>query len=111
MFVNKDDSSQLEYIHSISFLEGSKLLLCLILLVLFAFLTQYLQAKAMYLCSPALILPFSYFTVIMGLIIDVFVFNAKYNGLMIIGMIMASTGLFSKFLLLYVQPDSNKTDK
>lgn len=79
------------------------------LLVLFAFLTQYLQARAMYLCSPALILPFSYFTVILGLLIDVLVFDARYNWLMVIGMIMASVGLFSKFILLYLQSDQSKT--
>lgn len=72
------------------------------LVVLFAFLTQYLQAKAMYLCSPALIMPFSYFSVIVGFLIDLLVFEAKYNGIMMIGMVMASFGLFSKFVVLYM---------
>lgn len=74
-------------------------------LVLFAFGTQFLQTKAMYLCSsPALILPFSYVSVIFGLVMDVFIFDSKYNGLMIVGMIMASAGLLSKFILLYLLP-------
>jgi hypothetical protein len=74
-------------------------------MTIFAFGCQFLQTKAMFLCSsPALILPFSYVSVIFALLIDVIVFNAIYNYLMIIGMIMSSAGLFSKFILLYLEP-------
>jgi drug/metabolite transporter (DMT)-like permease len=69
-------------------------------MVIFAFGAQFLQTKAMFLCSsPALILPFSYVSVIFALLLDVFVFGAVYNGLMVIGMAMASVGLFTKFIL------------
>lgn len=78
----------------------------MLLLVLFAFLTQFTQAKAMYMCTPALLMPFSYVSVIFGFLIDLIVFDAKYNGLKIIGMIMASFGLFSKFLVLEKKPNS-----
>ncbi len=81
----------------------------MLLLVLFAFLTQYLQAKAMYMSTPALIMPFSYFSVIVGFIIDVFVLDAKYNLMKIIGMMLASFGLFSKFIVLYY--DKKKIEK
>lgn len=74
-------------------------------IVLFAFGTQFLQTKAMFICSsPALVLPFSYVSVIFGLLLDVVVFDAKYNGLMVVGLIMASAGLFTKFILLHIAP-------
>jgi drug/metabolite transporter (DMT)-like permease len=74
-------------------------------IVLFAFGTQFLQTKAMFICSsPALVLPFSYVSVIFGLLLDVLIFDAVYNGLMIVGMIMASAGLFTKFILLHITP-------
>ena len=46
-------------------------------------------------------MPFGYFSVVLGMILDVFLFNAKYNAIMVVGMVMASIGLFSKFILLY----------
>ena len=77
-------------------------------MVLFAFLTQYLLAVALYMCSPALITPFSYFSVITGFLIDLLIFHAQYDKLKIIGMCMASFGLFSKFVALYAKTP-NKT--
>lgn len=74
-----------------------------LLMVMFAFFTQYLFAVALYLCSPALITPFSYFSVIVGFLIDLVVFDAQYNALKVIGMCMASLGLFSKFVTLYIK--------
>lgn len=62
---------------------------------------QYLTAKAMYLCTPAFIMPFNYVAVIFGVFLDYFFYDAQYNGFIIIGMLMASGGLFSKFVLAY----------
>jgi hypothetical protein len=72
-------------------------------------MTQYFLAKAAYLCSPALIMPFSYISVIVGFVIDILLFDAQYTWLMMIGMVMASIGLFSKFVALYlVKSTTNK---
>lgn len=71
------------------------------LFVAFSFMLQIFVAKAMYLSSPAVIMPFSYVSVIFGLVIDLIIYDAQYNGLMIVGMIMASGGLFTKFIMAY----------
>jgi hypothetical protein len=39
-------------------------------------MAQYFLAKAAFLCSPALIMPFSYISVIIGFVIDVLLFDA-----------------------------------
>lgn len=70
-------------------------------MVLFAFLTQFCLARATFMCSPALVMPFSYVSVIAGFIIDILLFDAQYGWVMILGMCMASIGLFSKFIALY----------
>lgn len=71
------------------------------LFVAFSFLLQISIAKALYLSSPAVVMPFSYVSVIFGLVIDLVIYDAKYNWLMIIGMVMASGGLFTKFIMLH----------
>ena len=88
-----------------------KLMIAIILMVIFSFSTQYFQAKAMFLCKPALVMPFSYFSVILGFVLDTLVFDAKYNGLMVIGMVMASVGLFSKFVALYFEQGQQEKEK
>lgn len=109
IFVHSDDTGSMAYLSSLSIPEILKLILFLLLLVTFAFATQFFQAKSVFLCSPALVMPFSYFSVIFGFVIDALIFNVKYNGLMVIGMVMASVGLFSKFIALYF--DDNKREK
>lgn len=99
--VNKGSSGEAQYLSSLSLLQLLKICIVLIILVIVSFLVQLLQTKALYLSSPALIMPFGYFSVVLGMILDVFLFNAKYNAIMVVGMVMASIGLFSKFILLY----------
>ena len=67
---------------------------------IFAYLTQLFRTKRIYLCSPALVMPFNYLNVILGLIVDILVFNAHYNWIIVLGMILASAGLLSKFIIL-----------
>ena len=69
----------------------------------FAYLAQYMRVRSVYMCSPALIMPFNYLTVIFGLLFDVLVFGAHYDWKSIIGMTLASAGLLSKFILLKFQ--------
>jgi drug/metabolite transporter (DMT)-like permease len=76
-------------------------------MVLLGFMAQYFLAKATFLCSPALIMPFSYISVIIGFVIDILLFDAQYTWLMMIGMIMACIGLFSKFVALYLVKNTN----
>ena len=80
-------------------------------MVIFSFSTQYFQMKAVFLCKPALVMPFSYFSVILGFVLDTLVFDAKYNGLMVVGMVMASVGLFSKFVALYFEQGQKEKEK
>lgn len=76
---------------------------------LFAFLNQFYRAKAIFLCSPALVLPFNYLTVIFGVFVDIVFFDSSYSALKIFGMILASFGLFSKFILLYIQNNKEQS--
>ena len=69
-------------------------------MTLFAFTTQYLRVKTFYLTSPAMVLPFSYFTVLLGLVVDILFYGAEYNLLMILGISLTSIGLFSKLIVL-----------
>jgi hypothetical protein len=52
-------------------------------------------------------MPFNYLNVILGLIVDILIFNSNYNWIIIVGMILSSAGLFSKFILLKM----NKQEK
>ena len=71
-----------------------------LLMTMFSFCTQYCRARSVYLCSPALVQPFSYLTVVLGIIFDVFIYGADYNLMMVAGMCLTSVGLFSKLILL-----------
>lgn len=77
-------------------------------MVFFGFLTQYLTAVTVYMCEPALVMPFLYFTVVFGFLIDHFFFKIEYNSLKIIGMCLASLGLFLKFVSLYWKKGEKK---
>lgn len=72
-------------------------------MAIFSFASQYLRTKSIYMCSPALVMPFNYFAVIFGLILDILAFNSHYNATIILGMILSCMGLFSKFILLYIR--------
>lgn len=74
----------------------------MVLLVILAFTAQYLRVRSIYLCAPALVMPFNYLTVLLGVLIDTVIFGLHYNGYMVIGMVLASLGLFSKFALLKI---------
>jgi hypothetical protein len=70
-------------------------------MLVFAMGAQYTRAKAYFMCYPALVMPFNFLTIIFGLLIDILVFDSKkYNITIIIGMALASLGLFSKFIIL-----------
>ena len=80
--------------------EVLKLMIWTVLMVAFSFLTQYFRAKSLFLCSPALVQPFSYLTVIMGILFDILFLGSSYDILMVLGVVMTSIGLFSKLILL-----------
>lgn len=71
-------------------------------MITFAFASQYLKAKSVYMCSPALVMPFSYLSVIIGLILDIWIFRSHYDYFAIIGMILSCLGLLSKFVMIYI---------
>lgn len=99
-----------EEIREIGIKEAGQILVLFVLLVGFAFSAQYLRVRSIYLCSPALVMPFNYVTVILGVAIDLLVFGSHYNGPIVLGMILASLGLFSKFVLLKIE-GANKEGK
>lgn len=101
---NFSEAQQETFLHNLTPHEVLVSLGYLVAMVVAAFLTQLFQTKSIFLCPPALIMPFNYVSVIVGLLIDVFVLGATYNWLMVVGLIMASAGLFSKFILLYLEP-------
>ena len=65
----------------------------------FATLTQYTRVKAVYLSQPSKIMPLQYISVIVGMLLDITVFDAKYNGLMVMGAIFTSCGLLTKLFI------------
>lgn len=90
---------------NLPWIEIRNIFILLVLLILFAFGANYLKTISFFLCYPAIVLPFNYLTIIFGLIIDLLVFSSKsYNILIVLGMILAGCGLFSKFLLLRFKP-------
>lgn len=71
-------------------------------MITFAFVSQYLKAKSVYMCSPALVMPFSYLSVIVGLALDIWIFKSHYDTLTIVGMVLSCFGLLSKFVMIYI---------
>jgi hypothetical protein len=76
---------------------------------LFAYLAQWFRVKSIFLCTPALVLPFNYLNVILGLLVDILIFNSHYNWIIIVGMGLSSAGLFSKFILLKINQEKKKS--
>ena len=79
-------------------------------MVVFALFNQFFRTKAIYLCTPALVLPFNYLTIIFGVFLDIFFFGETYGGLKLFGILLASFGLFSKFILLYMHQHQSKVE-
>ena len=100
MFTASSHQESVTYIESLTFKEGCWLLFCVISMVLFSFLTQYTRALSVRSCSPALVQPFSYLTVILGMGLDYIFLDTDYNLLMTIGVLLASLGLFTKLIML-----------
>lgn len=68
-------------------------------LVSFAYLTQNLITRAIYLKKASYIMPFGYISIIVAFVCDIFLFNSSFDWISIIGMIMTSAGLLSKLLV------------
>ena len=79
--------------------EFGILLLLIILTVFVAFMAQYTRLKAVYLVKPSDVIPFSYVGIISSLLIDIFVFDSSFNAFSIVGILMTSVGLFTKFFV------------
>ena len=62
-------------------------------------ISQFSEIKAATLNRPSATMPFSYISVIVGMLVDVLVFSSEYNGLMVLGALMTSMGLFSKLII------------
>lgn len=96
-----NSSQSADRLLNLPWVEMRNIFIYFVLMIIFAFVSHYLKTISFYMCYPAIVLPFNYLTIIFGLIIDLLVFSSKsYNILIVLGMILAGCGLFSKFLLL-----------
>ena len=68
-------------------------------LVLFALFTQYMIFTATSLKRPSHTMPFGYVTIVTTISADLFIFNIKFDLLQVIGIVLTSVGLLSKFLV------------
>lgn len=71
----------------------------IILFVASAFISHYTRVKSVYLIKPSYVTPFSYVSVITGMMVDVIIFKSDYNLLMIVGAIFTSCGLLIKLIV------------
>lgn len=101
-----NSSQNADRFRNLPWLEIMRIVVYVILMVIFAFASDYLRTISYFMCYPAIVLPFNYITIIFGVIIDLLVFEIKnYNFLIILGMLLSACGLFSKFLLLRFKLD------
>lgn len=63
------------------------------------YVTQLTRVLSTFHLKPSLVMPLSYVTVIVGMIVDITVFSANYNVYMILGAILTSCGLLTKFFV------------
>lgn len=68
-------------------------------LVAFAYLTQNLVTRAIYLKKASYIMPFGYISIVVAFISDIVFFDASFDWISILGMILTSAGLLSKLLV------------
>lgn len=64
-----------------------------------SFLTQYFRIRSMYLAKPSKTMPFQYVSVVVGMLIDIFIFGSEYDIYMIMGAILTSCGLLAKIVV------------
>ena len=82
-----------------SFLDLAILLLLIFFVVIGAYIAQYSRLKAVFLVKPSDVVPFSYSGIIASLAIDIFVYDSNFNTFSIVGILLTSIGLFTKFFV------------
>lgn len=68
-------------------------------LVMFAYCTQNLITRAIYLKKASYIMPFGYISIVVAFISDIVFFSANFDWVSIVGMLMTSAGLLSKLIV------------
>ena len=68
-------------------------------LVVFAFITQNLMTRAVYLKKASYIMPFGYFAIVLACIVDTTIFGNHLDFLAYIGILLTSSGLLSKLVV------------
>ena len=68
------------------------------LMVVFGYAFQFMNTRANFLKKPSLVGPFAYTSVIVGCIADILIFNVSFDFFTILGIFLASFGLFAKWI-------------
>lgn len=68
-------------------------------LVFFAYLTQNLITRAIYIKKASYIMPFGYIGIVVAFVFDLIFYDISFDWLSILGMILTSTSLLSKLLI------------
>lgn len=64
-----------------------------------AYINQNCQTRATLLKKASYIMPFGYISIVLACISDILIFDAHFDWLAILGMVLTSCGLLSKFLI------------
>ncbi len=78
---------------------GVKTVLALIGVIVCAFGLQSLVTRAMLMAKPSMVMPFSYISIVLGCIVDSFIFNFSLDFITIAGVLLASVGLLTKVFI------------
>lgn len=70
-----------------------------LLLILLALVAQYMIFAATTLKKPSYTMPLGYLGILVSFLADIFYFGVKFNFLSVLGLILTSIGLLSKFLI------------
>ena len=68
-------------------------------IIVFAFITQFLNYLANALLRPSLVMPLGYVCVVVGFLSDVYLFGTDFGILPVLGILMTSAGLLSGYLV------------
>lgn len=67
--------------------------------VVFALFTQYMLFAATSLKKPSYTMPFGYVAIIVSFTADLLIFDIKFNLLQVVGILLTSVGLLSKYIV------------
>lgn len=63
------------------------------------FISQWTRIKSATYVKPSVVMPMQYISVLLGMSVDILIFEEEYNFLTFIGAMMTSCGLLIKFIV------------